>query len=71
MAEAREDLRWGMERRLEFIEFRLFWKGHVNRSDLISTFKVSIAQAKTDLNRYLALASGNMAQRKWGKSAKQ
>lgn len=43
----------------------------MKRSDLMSTFKVSIAQAKTDLNRYLALAPGNMAQRKWGKSAKQ
>lgn len=67
MAEAREELRWGMERRLEFIEFRLFWEGHVNRSDLMDTFKVSIAQATTDLNRYLALAPGNMA---YDKSAK-
>jgi predicted DNA-binding transcriptional regulator YafY len=56
-----------MERRLEFIEFRLFWEGHVNRSDLMDTFKVSIAQATTDLNRYLALAPGNMA---YDKSAK-
>lgn len=24
------DLRWGVERRLEFIEFRLFWEGQVN-----------------------------------------
>ena len=67
MAEAREELRWGMQRRLEFIEFRLFWEGHVNRSDLMDTFKVSIAQATTDLNRYLALAPGNMA---YDKSAK-
>jgi len=67
VAEAREELRWGMERRLEFIEFRLFWEGHVNRSDLMDTFKVSIAQATTDLNRYLALAPGNMV---YDKSAK-
>jgi hypothetical protein len=25
--------RWGVERRLEFVEFRLFWEGGVNRSD--------------------------------------
>ncbi|PCG07421.1 WYL domain-containing protein, partial [Sphingomonas ginsenosidimutans] len=46
-------LRRGVESRLEFIEFRLFWEGHVNRSDLIDVFGVSINQASTDLNRYL------------------
>lgn len=61
------DLRWGMERRLEFIEFRLFWEGHVNRSDLMETFKISIAQATTDLSRYATLAPANMA---YDKSAK-
>ena len=25
-------LRWGVEQRLEFIEFRLLWEGGVNRS---------------------------------------
>jgi hypothetical protein len=54
------DLRWGVERRLEFIEFRLFWEGHVNRGDLTDTFGVSANQASADLNRYLAMASGNM-----------
>ena len=54
-------LRWGVERRLEFVEFRLFWEGHVNRSDLIDSFGISVNQASTDLNRYLDLAPGNMA----------
>ena len=49
-------LRRGVQSRLEFIEFRLFWEGHVNRSDLIEVFGVSINQASTDLNRYLGLA---------------
>ncbi len=53
-------LRRGVESRLEFIEFRLFWEGHVNRSDLIEVFGVSINQASTDLNRYLGLAEANM-----------
>ena len=57
----KSNLRWGVERRLEFIEFRLFWEGRVNRSDLIDTFGVSINQASTDLNRYLAMAPANMA----------
>lgn len=57
----RSDLRWGIERRLEFIEFRLFWGGHVNRSDLMDTFAVSVNQASADLNRYIAMAPNNMA----------
>lgn len=54
------DLRWGVERRLEFIEFRLFWEGHVNRGDLMDAFGVSVNQASTDLNRYIGMAPGNM-----------
>jgi len=54
-------LRWGVERRLEFIEFRLFWEGHVNRGDLMDAFGVSVNQASTDLNRYIAMAPNNMA----------
>ena len=67
MSEERANLRWGVERRLEFIEFRLFWEGHVNRADLIDSFGISLQQASTDLNRYLDLAPGNMA---YDKSAK-
>ena len=63
----RADLRWGVEHWLEFIEFRLFWEGHVNRSDLIDSFGISVQQATTDLNRYLGNAPGNMA---YDKSAK-
>lgn len=55
------DLRWGIERRLEFIEFRLFWEGHVNRADLMDAFAVSVNQASADLNRYIAMAPHNMA----------
>ena len=54
-------LRRGVESRLEFIEFRLFWNGHVNRSDIVETFGVSVNQASADLNRYLGLAETNMA----------
>jgi hypothetical protein len=56
----RTDLRWGVERRLEFIEFRLFWEGHVNRSDLMEHFGISVNQASIDLNRYADLAPGNL-----------
>ena len=54
------DLRWGVERRIEFIEFRLFWDGRVNRGDLTSAFGVSVNQASTDLNRYIGMAPDNM-----------
>ncbi len=59
----REDdarLRWGVERRLVFLEQRLFWDGTVNRNDLMSRFGVSINQASADIARYQALAPGNM-----------
>ncbi len=60
METEKADLRWGVEQRLEFIDFRLFWEGHVNRVDLMSTFGVSVNQASTDLNRYIGMAPENM-----------
>lgn len=60
MGREKADLRWGVERRLEFIEYRLFWEGHVNRGDLMDTFGVSVNQASTDLNRYIGMVPGNM-----------
>lgn len=62
------NLRWGVEQKLQFIEFRLFWEGRVNRSDLIDTFGVSQNQASGDLNRYIALAPDNMVYDKSGKT---
>jgi len=60
VSDERAELRWGIEQRLEFIEFRLFWEGHVNRSDLMDQFGVSVNQASTDLNRYIGFAPENM-----------
>ncbi len=60
MGATQGSVRWGIERRLEFIEFRLFWEGHVNRSDLVDAFGISVNQASADLNRYLGMAPGNM-----------
>ena len=48
------DLRWSVERRLAFVEERLFWLGTVNRNDLVRRFGVSMSQASTDIGRYLA-----------------
>ena len=60
MDNERSKLRWGVEQRLEFIEFRLFWEGHVNRSDVMEKFGLSVNQASSDLNRYIGLAPDNM-----------
>lgn len=68
MGDSKPSLRWGVEQKLQFIEFRLFWEGHVNRSDLIDKFGVSPNQASGDLNRYIALAPDNMVYDKSGKT---
>lgn len=49
----KSDLRWGTEQRLDFIEFRLYWEEHVNRSDLVGKVRVSVNQAYMDVNRYI------------------
>ena len=56
----KSELRWGVAQRLEFIEFRLFWEGYVNRSDLMEQFGLSVNQASADLNRYIGFAPDNM-----------
>ena len=53
-------LRWNAEQRLEFIEFRLFWEGRVNRSDITDMFGVSVPQASSDLAQYRELAPTNI-----------
>lgn len=55
-----ERLRWGVRRRLEFIDFRLFWDGRFNRSDMAETFGISAQQASADVSQYEAMAPGNL-----------
>lgn len=68
MGEGKPSLRWSVEQKLQFIEFRLFWEGHINRADLMDAFGVSLNQASGDLNRYIALAPDNMVYDKSGKT---
>ncbi len=68
MSEAETSLRWGVERRLEFIEFRLFWEGGINRGDIMEFFGVSVPQASKDLSLYQELAPGNLS---YDRSAKR
>ena len=68
MPEGAAGLKWGVERRLEFIEFRLFWEGGVNRADIIEMFDVSVPQASKDLTLYQERAPNNAI---YDKSAKR
>lgn len=61
-------LRWSVEKRLAFIEERLFWLGAVNRTDLVRRFGVSMSQASADIARYLAHAPAHVD---YDKSAKR
>lgn len=68
MPEGETVLKWGVERRLEFIEFRLYWEGGVNRSDIVEAFDVSVPQASKDLTLYQERAPHNAV---YDKSAKR
>lgn len=58
----------GVERRLEFIEFRLYWEGGINRSDIIEMFDISVPKASKDLTLYQERAPQNAI---YDKSAKR
>lgn len=51
---------WTQTRRFEFIDWKLFWEGALNRSDLEDTFDISTPQASVDLRRYRELAGDNI-----------
>ena len=53
-------MRWGLEKRLQFIEFRTYWEGGINRADIIEQFGVSVPQASKDLNLYQEKVPGNL-----------
>ena len=59
--------RWGPERRLEFIDFRLLWDRTINRGELVDFFGISTQQASSDLARYAEQAPANLF---YDKSAK-
>lgn len=54
------DVRWSVARRFELIEWRAYWLGRVNRSDLEGRFGISTPQASKDLQSYLEAAPGNI-----------
>ena len=56
----RQGARWGQERRLEFIDYRLRWDGQINRSSLTDFFGISVPQASLDITEYSKLAQSNL-----------
>lgn len=54
------DLPFTVRQRMEHIERCLFWKGELQRADIVDKFGVNPAQAATDFSTYMALAPGNM-----------
>ncbi|MBM5571110.1 MULTISPECIES: WYL domain-containing protein [Deefgea] len=59
LPDTRNVSRWGPEKRLEFIDFRLRWDGRLNRGDISDFFGVSTPQASLDIARYLEIAPNN------------
>jgi len=55
MGNKTNDRNWAAVERLRFIETCAWWKGLVNRQDLGGMFGISMAQASSDLQRYLEL----------------
>lgn len=53
--------RWEARQRLEFIEEAAFWRGWVQRSDVVKQFGVSLPQASADLQAYLELNPGSLS----------
>lgn len=60
MADDDNDIRWGLAKRFEFIEWRAYWVGRINRSDLEKQFQISTPQASADFSRYQSAAPGNI-----------
>jgi hypothetical protein len=49
---------WAARARLRRVEFLLWWRGWVGRTDLVESFGISAAQASGDLQRYAAMNEG-------------
>ena len=51
---------WSVERRYEFMEFRLYWQGNINRSNLMEAFGSSVQQASKDFANYIEGRKSNL-----------
>jgi hypothetical protein len=53
MTKKSHDQYWAGRQRLRYIETCAWWKGIVNRNDLVEIFSISMAQASSDMQTYL------------------
>ncbi|WP_341023876.1 helix-turn-helix transcriptional regulator [Brevundimonas diminuta] len=60
MTEGDDRRSWTLNRRLEFIDWKLFWEGRLNRNDLEEMFGISQPQASVDLRNYRDAAPENI-----------
>lgn len=52
---------WGTQKRLQYLEGKLYWEGKVNRGDLTAEFGISIPQASVDFTKYQEMVPQNIA----------
>lgn len=52
---------WSTRKRFQFLEFKLYWEGKINRSDLTTEFGISIPQASFDFTKYQEMAPQNIS----------
>lgn len=45
---------WAVERRLDYIDWRLLVCGEMRREDLVRTFGISMSQASNDIRKFIA-----------------
>ena len=62
------EIKWDIKRRLEYIEFHVYWIGPLHRYDLIEAFKISPVQASKDIAFYKKIAPDNLIFNKSKKS---
>jgi hypothetical protein len=55
-----EPVKLSVQRRLEFVDFRLLWSGRFNRQDLTDAFQISSQQASADIAAYQERAPSNL-----------
>lgn len=56
----KRDIKAGLRRRYEFIEFQLMWEGTIGRPALREKFDISLQQATNDLTAYADMAPTNI-----------
>jgi len=53
-------IKWDIKRRLEFIEYHIYWIGPLHRKHLTDAFGISVVQASKDLALYKKIAPDNL-----------